>query len=105
MCIRDRYKDKALALPPLNSYLAKEVMMQTKIYKILQGVRGESAVPIKELEKILIRFSHLIIDNPQIIECDINPLLATPDEIIALDARVVLHTPSSKQPPKSVISS
>lgn len=89
------YKDKALALPPLNSYLAKQVMMQTKIYQILQGVRGESPVPIKDLEKILIRFSHLIIDNPQIIEFDINPLLATPNEIIALDARVVLKTTST----------
>lgn len=99
------YKDKALALPPLNTYLAKQVMRQTKIYQILEGVRGESPVPIKDLEKILIRFSHLIIDNPQIIECDINPLLATPDEIIALDARIVLHSTSSEQPPKSVISS
>lgn len=89
------YKDKALALPPLNSYLAKQVMKQTKIYQILQGVRGESPVPIKDLEKILIRFSHLIIDNPQIIECDINPLVATPDEIIALDARIVLRDRST----------
>lgn len=89
------YKDKALALPPLNTYLAKQIMKQTKIYQILQGVRGESPVPIQQLEKILIRFSYLIIDNPQIIECDINPLLATPDEIIALDARIVLKTSST----------
>lgn len=92
------YKDKALALPPLNSYLAKQLMMQTKIYQILQGVRGESPVPIKELEKILIRFSHLIIDNPQIIECDINPLLASTKEIIALDGRIVLSNPAQKLP-------
>lgn len=98
------YKDKALALPPLNSYLAKEVMMQTKIYQILQGVRGEPPVPIQELEKILIRFSYLIIDNPQIIECDINPLLATPEEIIALDARIVLDNPSNGERPKPIIS-
>lgn len=96
------YKDKALALPPLNSYLAKQVMKQTKIYKILQGIRGESPVPIEDLEKILIRFSHLIIDNPQIIECDINPLLATPDEIIALDARIVFNNPSAEKLPPSI---
>lgn len=91
------YKDKALALPPLNSYLAKQVMKQTKIYQILKGVRGESPAPIEDLKKILIHFSHLIIDNPQILECDINPLLATPDEIIALDARIVLRDRYTRQ--------
>lgn len=92
------YKDKALALPPLNRALAKQLMMQTKIYQILQGVRGESPVSLNELETILIRFSHLIIDNPEIIECDINPLLASSEEIIALDGRIVLCDPAEELP-------
>lgn len=92
------YKDKALALPPLNRSPAKELMMQTKIYQILKGVRGESPVSLETLETILIRFSHLIIDNPEIIECDINPLLASSDEIIALDGRIVLCDPQQKVP-------
>lgn len=92
------YKDKALALPPLNKALAKELMMQTKIYKILQGVRGESPLSLDTLENLLIRFSHLIIDNPEIIECDINPLLASREEIIALDGRIVLCDPKQELP-------
>lgn len=98
------YKDKALALPPLNRSLAKQLMMQTKIYQILQGVRGELPISLQDLEKILVRFSHLIIDNPEIIECDINPLLASPEEIIALDGRIVLRDPATSELPKPVVS-
>lgn len=97
------YKDKALALPPLNRSLAKQLMMQTKIYQILQGVRGEAPVSLRDLETILVRFSRLIIDNPEIIECDINPLLASSDEIIALDGRIVLCDPETTDLPKPVI--
>lgn len=98
------YKDKALALPPLNTPLAKQLMMQTKMYQILQGVRGELPVSLQNLEKVLVRFSHLIIDNPEIIECDINPLLASPEEIIALDGRIVLRDPATATLPKPVIT-
>jgi acetyltransferase len=83
--------DRSLALPPLNSTLARRMMERTKIYKALGGVRGRAPVDHTALEQILVRFSQLIAEMPRIKEADINPLLASPAGIVALDARVVLH--------------
>lgn len=85
------FQDRAIALPPLNSTLARRTMEQTKIYKALQGVRGRQAVNLDELEQILVRFSRLVVEQPWIKEMDINPLFASGDRLIALDARIVLH--------------
>jgi acetyltransferase len=85
------FKDKSLALPPLNSTLARRMMETTKIYHALQGVRGRKSVDLAALENLLVRFSDLVVENPRIKEVDINPLLASPDRLLALDARVVLH--------------
>lgn len=87
------YKDRALALPPLTTTLARRMMEQTKVYKALQGVRGRPPVDLPALEELLVRFSQLVVEQPWIREIDINPLLATPERLIALDARVVLHGP------------
>jgi acetyltransferase len=91
------FQDTALALPPLNTTLARRMMEQTQIYKALQGVRGREAVDLAALEQILVRFSRLVAENPWIKEIDINPLLASPDRLIALDARVVLHNPATPE--------
>jgi acetyltransferase len=88
------YRDRALALPPLNTTLAQRLMEQTRIYTALKGVRGRKAVNITELERLLLRFSRLVIEQRWIKEIDINPLLATPQHLLALDARVVLHDPA-----------
>jgi acetyltransferase len=85
------FKDRALALPPLNSTLALRLMEQTKIFTALRGVRGRKPVDILGLEDLLVRFSQLVVEQPWIKEIDINPLLASPDRLLALDARVVLH--------------
>lgn len=84
------YRDRALALPPLNATLAQRLLEQTKIYIALQGVRGRRPVDLTGLQSALVAFSQLIVDLPRIAELDINPLLASPDGILALDARVVL---------------
>jgi len=86
-------KDSALALPPLNTTLARRMMEQTKIYEALQGVRGRDPVDQDGLEQLMVRFSQLVAEQPRIKEIDVNPLLARPgkDGLIALDARVVLH--------------
>ena len=86
------FQDRALALPPLNTTLAKRLMEQTKIYKALQGVRGRKAIDLAKLEQLLVNFSQLVVEQPQIREIDINPLMVSPDGMIALDARVLLHT-------------
>ncbi|HTT61092.1 MAG TPA: bifunctional acetate--CoA ligase family protein/GNAT family N-acetyltransferase [Bryobacteraceae bacterium] len=85
------FKDRALSLPPLNTTLARRMMEQTKVYKALQGVRGRKPVNLAELEQVMVRFSRLVVEQPWIKEIDINPLLATPDRLVALDARIVLH--------------
>ena len=88
------YKDRALGLPPLNSTLARRMMERTRIYTALLGVRGRKPVPMAELEALLVRFSQLVVEQPAIREIDINPLIASPDGLIALDARVIAHDPS-----------
>jgi acetyltransferase len=91
------YKDRALGLPPLNTTLARRMMEQTKIFEALEGVRGRKPVDIEALERLLVRFSQLVVEQRWIKEIDINPLLASPERIIALDARVVLHDPATKE--------
>jgi acetyltransferase len=85
------FEDRALALPPLNSTLALRMMEQTKVLKALKGVRGRKPVDLSALEDLLVRFSQLVVEQPWIKEIDINPLLASPERIVALDARVVVH--------------
>lgn len=83
--------DSALALPPLNTTLARRMMEQTRIYTALQGVRGRKPVDLAALEQIVVRFSDLIVEQRWIRELDINPLLASSESLLALDARVMLH--------------
>jgi acetyltransferase len=99
------FKDRALGLPPLNTTLARRMMEQTRIYKALQGVRGRRPVNLAELEQVMVRFSRLVVEQPSIKEIDINPLLATSDRLVALDARIVVHGPemSQEQLPKLAI--
>jgi acetyltransferase len=84
------FKDRALALPPLNATLARRMMEQTRIHRALGGVRGRAPVDLAALEQLLVNFSRLVIEQPRIREIDINPLLVSSDRIVALDARVLL---------------
>ncbi|WAL61522.1 bifunctional acetate--CoA ligase family protein/GNAT family N-acetyltransferase [Thermocoleostomius sinensis] len=90
------FQDRAIALPPLNSTLARRLMEQTRIYKALQGVQGQP-IDLAALEQLLVRFSQLVAEQRWIKAIDINPLLApfvgatTPSSLIALDACIVLH--------------
>jgi acetyltransferase len=92
------FQDRALGLPPLNRTLARRLIERTQIYKALQGIRGQRPVPLDQLETLLVRFSYLLCDFLDIQEIDINPLLAGPDELVALDARVVLTPPGQPLP-------
>lgn len=89
------FEDRALALPPLNTTLARRFMEQTRIFTALKGVRGRKPVDLEALERLLVRFGHLVLEQKWIREIDINPLLASADTLLALDARVVLHTPET----------
>lgn len=95
------FKDRALAIPPLTTTLARRMMEHTKIYTALKGVRGRKSVDLPALERLLVRFGQLVTEQPWIKELDINPLVASPEKLLALDARVVVYdkdTPESKLP-------
>jgi len=85
------FRDQALSLPPLNTTLARRFMEQTKIFQALQGIRGRKAIDLGALQELLVRFSQLVVEQRWIKEIDINPLLASPDRLTALDARVIVY--------------
>jgi acetyltransferase len=87
------FKDRSLALPPLNTTLARRMMEQTKVFQALLGVRGRKAIDLSALEDLLVRFGQLVVEQPWIREIDINPLLVSPERLLALDARVVVYGP------------
>jgi acetyltransferase len=89
------FQDRALGLPPLNRTLARRLIERTQIFKALQGVRGQRPIPLDQLETLLVRFSYLLCDFLEIREIDVNPLLASPDGLMALDARVLLAEPGA----------
>jgi len=88
------FRDSAVALPPLNTTLARRLMEQTRIHRALQGVRGQGPADLEGLEQLLVRVSQLVLDHPTIRELDVNPLLVAPRgaarPLVALDARILL---------------
>jgi acetyltransferase len=84
------FKDRALGLPPLTTTRARRMMERTRIYTALKGVRGRDPVDLAALDGLLVRFADLVTEQRWIKELDINPLMASPEKLIALDARVVL---------------
>jgi acetyltransferase len=91
-------KDRRLEFPPLNERLASKMIESLKIYPLLKGYRGSSPKNINKLIEILIRLSYLAADYPEIIELDINPIIVTKDDVVALDAHVVIDQEIVKNP-------
>jgi acetyltransferase len=83
-------KDFSIGLPPLNQTLAKMLIQDTRVYKMLQGFRGKPPADFQGLEEVLVGFSNLIIDFPEIAEIDINPLAISNGKASALDARIII---------------
>jgi acetyltransferase len=84
------FKDVAIGLPPLNQTLARRIMEETKVYQLLKGYRNVPPANLKLLEEIMVRFSQMLVDFPQLKEVDINPLFINEKEALTLDARVVI---------------
>jgi acetyltransferase len=82
--------DFSVGLPPLNQTLARRLMEETRVYQMLNGFRGKAPADLRQLEKILVGFSRMIIDFPEILEMDINPLAVCNGKAVALDARILL---------------
>lgn len=80
--------DRAVALPPLNVTLARDLISRTRVARLLAGYRDRLPVNADALHQVLMQVSQLVCDLPEIVELDINPLLADDQGVIALDARV-----------------
>ncbi len=94
------FKDNRLEFPPLNEKLANQMLRSLKIYPLLKGYRGDTPKNIEKLIETLIRMSYLAADYPEIKELDINPLIVTPSDVIALDARIVVDEEVMQNPVK-----
>ncbi len=84
------FRDFSIGLPPLNQTLARRLMEETRIYKMLKGYRNKPPADVRQLEQIIVSFSNLIADFPEIAESDINPIAISNGVAYALDARIVL---------------
>ncbi|HEX6101900.1 MAG TPA: bifunctional acetate--CoA ligase family protein/GNAT family N-acetyltransferase, partial [Alphaproteobacteria bacterium] len=91
-------KDKAVALPPLNLALARALMERTRVFRLLQGYRDRKPADLDAVALTLVKLSQLVADLADIAELDINPLIADPSGVIALDARIALRTTPGPQP-------
>lgn len=80
--------DRAIALPPLNRVLARELIARTRVSRLLAGYRDRPAARLDAIADVLIALSQMLADLPELAELDINPLWADDDGVIALDARL-----------------
>jgi acetyltransferase len=92
----ERIDDVAIGLPPLNALLARRLIEGPRIYRLLEAYRNVPAIDFAALQTTIIQFSNLIAHCPWIRAIDINPLIAHPDGVLALDARIELHEPSQR---------
>ena len=84
------FRDFSVGLPPLNQHLAKNMLEGTTVYRMLQGYGLKPPADMRQLEQIIVRFSNLITDFPEIAEMDVNPLAIFTGKICALSARIVI---------------
>ncbi|MBM3502879.1 MAG: bifunctional acetate--CoA ligase family protein/GNAT family N-acetyltransferase [Alphaproteobacteria bacterium] len=83
-------RDRAVALPPLNEVLAQSLIDETRVSRLLAGFRDQPASDLAAIRAVLISVATLILDHPEIVELDINPLWADAQGVMALDARIRL---------------
>jgi acetyltransferase len=95
--------DRAVALPPLNLNLARELVSRTRVSHLLAGYRNRPPADRDAVYRTLLQISQLITDIPEISELDINPLLVDEHGVIALDARIHLVRSESQGPERLAI--
>ena len=85
------FRDREIGLPPLNDFLARRLISRTKAAKLLKSMRGTPAVDREALVEMLLRVSEMATELPAIVEMDMNPVIASPDGVVAVDARIVVE--------------
>jgi len=88
--------DKAVALPPLDLALARDLIARTRVARLLAAYRNVPAARIDEVALVLVRLAQLAADVPELRELDINPLLADENGVIALDMRIAVAPAAAK---------
>jgi acetyltransferase len=84
------FKDVSVGFPPLNQVLARRLLERTAIYERVTS--SGTPLNIKVLEEILVKFSQLVVDFPEIEEIDVNPLIVDENNAVAVDARIVIDS-------------
>jgi acetyltransferase len=84
-------KDRAVALPPLNSFLVADMLASTHTSAKLGAFRNMPPVSMEALEAVLLRVSEMVCELPWITELDINPLIVDESGAVAVDARISIH--------------
>ena len=99
------FRDCALALPPLNRVLARQLIEATRACRFLKGSEDRPPANLVLLEEVLIRVSQLVTDFPEVVDLEINPLLLDANTAFAVDPRVRVEQPAVVAPQHLVISS
>ena len=95
-------EDSAVDLPPLNLLLARRLIEKTRVSRVLKGYRNLPPSNLDQLAEILVRISQLVTDFPEIVELDVNPLLAVKGGFVAVDARLIVE-PTTVPAPRHLI--
>jgi acetyltransferase len=85
------FQDINLGLPPLNMALARRIIERTRVFRLLEGYRGQPGVNLDELQFLLVKFAYLVMDFPEIKEIDINPFAMDEQGGVVLDSHIVLE--------------
>lgn len=96
-------RDSAVALPPINAVLARDLMARTRIWRLLQGYRARPRADLDAIALTLVKLSQLAADLSEVVELDINPLLADAHGVLALDARIRVQPPLPAGTPRFAI--
>jgi acetyltransferase len=96
--------DREIGLPPLNLLLARILMEQTRVYRLLKGYRNRPPANMELLQETILRLSQLVVDFPEIVELDMNPVIVTDGKPQVVDARIVLENTKISSPLHLVIS-
>ena len=92
--------DRAMELPPLNTFLARQLIARSRVAETLGEWRGASAVDMAALEQLLLRVSEMVCELPELREMDINPVIVDASGAVAVDARILVdnagHAPGGR---------
>ena len=91
-------KDVAVRITPVTDLDAHEMLRSLKTFPLLDGYRGAPRCDIEAIEDVLLRVSAMVEEHPEIVELDLNPLIATPDGAVIVDARVRIHDAPAGRP-------